>query len=512
MRTVIPALVAFLSLPAAARGQAFPPHAYLPLEHWATPFLEHLIDRGALRDPTPLVRPWRVSALDTALHEVDTLRLTAPERATLRRIRGGLTARAGEALATAFAEVGGRAATHGRRLDLALREGGPGSVRPQGGFALGLQFGPGILYMHPRLEDHLDDDPDFAAIDQPLAGRFPEAYGGVRTKYLDADYGLIQRDWGPPGFPGLLLSAWPLGYDHFFLDVGPRQARLSMVVAQLDALPNRNGDLAERYFIAHRLRVRPWRWLDLAAWQGTLLAGPGRNLDLWYLTPVKVTFETRDQRRQPANVWIGGDGEIRLGRWRLAGALTLDDIQVFKSGGAGDEEPPSLALTATVARPVGPARVWLGYTLVSNLMYRTADPAETPFDGVYPARNRVGTGLARNYSDYDQLTLKVSAVPLPGVLLTPELTLLRQGEGDFRLPFPTPDLYPTTPTMFAGVVERTWRAALAGTVRLADYVTVDGNAGLHRRVNANHVAGASETEFVGGVVVRLGIGRTLPLR
>jgi hypothetical protein len=361
--------------------------------------------------------------------------------------------------------------------------------------------------MHTRLEGQLDNDPDYPAVDRPLEGRFPVAYGGLRTRYLDLDYGLVPRNWGPPGIPGLLLSDWPMGYDHFFLDAGPRVARVSMVVAQLDALPNNRDTLAQRYVIAHRLRVRPWRWLDLAVWQGTLLAGPNRPLDRWYLTPVKLTFETRDQRRQSANVWIGADGELRLGRWRLAGSLTLDDIQIFKSNRASDEEPPSLALSATVARPVGPARVWLGYTLVSNLMYRTIERTESPYDGVNLPRGRIGTGLARNFADYDELTLRVSAVPLPGVMLAPEVALLRQGEGDFRLPFPAVADYPTTPTLFAGLREQVLRAAIAGTIRVADYVTVEGNAGVHRRSNAGHVAGVTETDFVGGIVVRLGVGR-----
>jgi hypothetical protein len=158
-----------------------------------------------------------------------------------------------------------------------------------------------------------------------------------------------------------------------------------------------------------------------------------------------------------------------------------------------------------VARPVGPVRVWLGYTLVSNLMYRTNERTETLYDGVNLARGRTGTGLARNYSDYDELTLRVSAVPLAGVVLSPELTLLRQGEGDFRLPFPAVADYPNTPTMFAGVRERVWRAALAGTIEV-HHVTLEGNAGVHRRSNAGHVPGVTVTEFVGGVVVRLGMG------
>ncbi|HET7038344.1 MAG TPA: hypothetical protein VFH97_00570, partial [Gemmatimonadales bacterium] len=240
--------------PASLGAQALPPHAYLPLEHWATPFIEHLIDRGLVRDPTPLTRPWTAGAVTRALAAADSTRLTPPERVTVRRILSELAAPAASALASATAEVGLRAANFSRRLEWALRPGGPGNVSPQGGFSLGMQFGPGVLWMHPRLEEQLDQDPDFASRDQPLPGRFPEAYGGLRTRYFDFDVGLIQRNWGPPGQPGLLVSHWPLGYDHFYVDLGPPRARLSMLVAQLDALPDNSGDTAQRYFIAHRLR------------------------------------------------------------------------------------------------------------------------------------------------------------------------------------------------------------------------------------------------------------------
>jgi hypothetical protein len=59
--------------------------------------------------------------------------------------------------------------------------------------------------------------------------------------------------------------------------------------------------------------------------------------------------------------------------------------------------------------------------------------------------------------------------------------------------------------MFAGVRERVWRAALAGTIEV-HHVTIEGNAGVHWRSNAGHVPGVTETEFVGGVIVRLGVG------
>ncbi len=111
---------------------------------------------------------------------------------------------------------------------------------------------------------------------------------------------------------------------------------------------------------------------------------------------------------------------------------------------------------------------------------------------------RRGVGLARNFSDYDQLTLRVSLLPAPRSLLTPELTLLRQGEGDFRLPYPPVAAYDTTPTFLAGVVERTVRLALAARVD-RDTWSLSGEGGVHLIDNLDHVTGAKKTRWVGRV-------------
>ena len=68
---------------------------------------------------------------------------------------------------------------------------------------------------------------------------------------------------------------------------------------------------------------------------------------------------------------------------------------------------------------------------------------------------------------FDQLTLRGSVIGGPGVLLEPEITVLRQGEGDFRLPYPAVAQYDSTPTIFAGVQERTLRLAIAGRMAAA---------------------------------------------
>ncbi|MGH7519739.1 MAG: hypothetical protein ACREMI_00525, partial [Gemmatimonadales bacterium] len=113
---------------------------------------------------------------------------------------------------------------------------------------------------------------------------------------------------------------------------------------------------------------------------------------------------------------------------------------------------------------------------------------------------RRGVGLGRNFSDYDQLTLRGSMIAGPGVLLEPEVTLLRQGEGDFRSPYPTVAQFDSTPMLFAGVQARTLRLAIAGRVAHGRWV-VSGDGGVHLINNYQHVTGASKTRWVGRVEI-----------
>src|SRR5438067_1796934 len=128
--------------------------------------------------------------------------------------------------------------------------------------------------------------------------------------------------------------------------------------------------------------------------------------------------------------------------------------------------PSSYALTAGARGRLrsGSAAWTLLYSRVANLTYRNEDNLEVPL------YHFLGTG--RNFADYDQATLKISVLAAPGLLLAPELTLLRQGEGDPRLPHPAIAAYPTTPTIFQGTVERTLRTAVSGDYSAGRHVAV----------------------------------------
>ena len=91
-------------------------------------------------------------------------------------------------------------------------------------------------------------------------------------------------------------------------------------------------------------------------------------------------------------------------------------------------------------------------------------------------------------------------------LLSPELTLLRQGEGNLNTPIPTGATLADTPTLFIGTVERTWRAAL-GVSGQQGPLAIQANGGLHYIQNEGNVSGHNRTRLVGRIQATLGIGR-----
>ena len=155
--------------------------------------------------------------------------------------------------------------------------------------------------------------------------------------------------------------------------------------------------------------------------------------------------------------------------------------------------------------PLGRSLGWRAYyTQASSLAFRTLNPFENFTDK--------GVGLGRNFDDMDQLTLQVSVPGGAHWLLTPELTLLRQGEGEINDPFPTsPEEAGQIPQLFIGVVERTWRAAL--DLRGAQGpLQVALNAGFHHVLNADHEEGRTVNRFEGRLQATIGLSRQGVLR
>jgi hypothetical protein len=460
---------------------------YLPLSHWSMPFLEHLIASGRIADPSPLSRPFRVERVVRALEAVDSNVVRGAEWATVKQIRADLvrTMRGPSVRIDVNAGVAG--SSHARRDP--LREAGVGHATFNGGAALTFYFGPVVVSTHPYFDTRLKWDPDYyGKKDRVIAGRFAEAYGSAQWRYGEVFFGSLDRNWGPPSTEGLLVSPSPYSYDQLDFKIGTEGIYLEGILTQLDDIADTSGTANTRHFVAHRLVIRPPGNTTFALWEGTITAGVGRELEPWYANIFTLGIVQQYDQGSQANNLLGFDVTTRVKRTQLFASVLLDDIQVDKSN-ASDKEPPSYGFT--VGAQGGIARIgWTAfYTQVANLTYRTPNPAE--------AVMRRNVGLGRNFSDYDQLTLRGSVIAGASVLIEPEITLLRQGQGDFRLPYPSVAQFDSTPTLFAGTVTRTVRLAARARVVHGRW-TLAGDGGVHLISSGG---GPEKTRWVGSIAL-----------
>ena len=481
---------------------------YLPLQHWTMPYIEHLIARGVIPDPTPLTRPLKRADMVRVLRDVDTLTVSDAVASTVRRLLAALVAEPRGPRYRVTGDVGVAAATYARRDPLAAidsvtdsvtrRQAGPGHGTASGGLDVELLLGHVVAVTHPEFDTRLKYDPDwFGKKDRAIAGRTAEAYVAGQWRLGEVFFGRLDRNWGPSGIQGLLLSDDPYGLDHLGVSVGTANFQLQAIATQLDDRTD-SGVVVHRYMAQHRLWLRPAKSLTLALWEGSVLSGRDRQFEPWYLNVMNLGYLEQVNGGGNVNSFAGLDVE-RHGDVTVFGQFMLDDIQIDRTTPA-DQKPSSYGLTVGAKGGLGFSSLsWtLFYTRVTNLTYRNEDSLQVPL------YHFLGTG--RNFADYDQATLKVTLLPRPGLLVTPELTLLRQGEGDPRQPHPPVSAYPTTPTIFQGVVERTLRAALSGSYAPSDKLGVTFDAGVHHITNFQHVPGDTRTNFIGSVGVSFRFG------
>jgi hypothetical protein len=506
------ALVATILTPKALAAQEASP--YVPLGHWTMPYVEHLIARGVIRDPTPLTRPLRRGDLVRALRGVDTLTVSPAVGKTVRRLLAAFEPSGRGARYRVTGDLGIAAATYARRDPLAAiddtgpRQAGPDHGTVNGGLDIAFQLGRVVAVTHPYFDTRLKYDPDWYGYKKRfIAGRTAESYLSAQWSMAELFFGRLDRNWGPSGVQGLLLSDDPYGLDHLAIAIGTPNFQLQALATQLDEAID-SGALVHRYMEQHRLWLRPHATWTFALWEGSVLSGPGRVFEPWYLNIMNLglleRLNTATTPNRKVTSSLGLDFE-RRGDATVFGQLMLGDVQIDRNT-ALDLKPPLYGFTVGAKGGLGFASVaWtLLYTRVANLTYRNEDHLEVPL------YHLLGTG--RDFADYDQVTLQLGLLPLPGLLAHSELTLLRQGEGDPRLALPPVSAYPTTPTIFQGVVERTLRVALSGTYATSEHLSLTFDSGVHRVTNFQHRTGDTRTRFVGsvGLSYRFGWERALP--
>jgi hypothetical protein len=492
----LPVLSALLLLGAARLpAQASP---YVPLDDPRLPAFEHLVATGDVRDPSPFVRPFRradaIRMLSAALghgRARDTALITELQQAWR------------EDTAETHWQVEGRAGfqaySHARRDP--LHPGGPDGARPYVDLGLGATFGNVVLASRPAIEPRLVKDPDWSGRKElKVTGRQVEAYLSAQFKFIRLFYGELDQNWGPVGVPGIGLSNYGYPHPHFGVEIGNANFRLSAQASTLADQTDSSGGVIHRYFFAHRLDARLGHRVHLGLWETVVLSGLDRGFDARYRNPVSLLLLANEYG-------LGDKGNVLLGLdllWRvservsLQGQFALDDFQYQHRSGP-TRAPDRYAFTVAASGPLAGRFGWRAlYTQASSLAFRTINPSENFTD--------LGVGLGRSFADDDQATLTLSIPARHLWLVTPELTLLRQGEGLISDPFPSGTARGDTPTLFIGTVERTWRAALGVSGREGP-VAVQGDLGIHLRQNADHVSGRSRTAFVGRVQLTVALGK-----
>ncbi|HEY7026516.1 MAG TPA: hypothetical protein VH438_02865 [Gemmatimonadales bacterium] len=492
-RPILTAVVALAICGSHAAAQASP---YIPLDDPRLPALEHLIALGDIEDPSPMVRPFRRIDAIRALAKADSAG-TARDTSMVRELLEAFADPGDKARWKIEPRAGGQAYSDARR-DM-VHPAGPDGVQPYVELGLTGVFGNVGLVSRPAIETRLPDDPDWIGRKNlDVTGRMVEAYLTAQFKWFSAFYGQMDQEWGPQGVYGVSLSAFGYGRPTLAVEIGNRQLKLLAQASQLRDENDTLNQVVKRYYFAHRLSAQLTRRFNIALWETTVLSGVDRSFDGRFRNPVTLLLLANEYG-------IGDDGNVLVGldlQWRflqhttLALQLAVDDIQ-YKNRGGPDTPPDRYAFTIAAFGPLHRSIAWRAlYTQASSLAFRSSDPFENFTDA--------GVGIGRNFADDDQLSFFATAPLTRHWLVTPELTLSRQGEGSLDDPFPPSGAARgNTPTLFIGTVEKTWRAAV-GITGAQGPVRLSASAGYHHVTNAGNVSGKSDDRFVGKIGVTLG--------
>ena len=351
--------------------------------------------------------------------------------------------------------------------------------------------GPIAASIRPIIDTRFNEDIEFSGRrDRRVNGRTEDGYVSGQWKYGELFLGRVGRNWGPPALYGLQLGNYAYTYDQLYGRIGTDKAHFATVVARLEDITDAAGARTQRYFSIHRLAVRHAAW-EIAATESYLYSGAGRGFEPSLVNPLNIYALSWRNESVDGNLGLGLEGSFRSRMGSLAAHVFIDDLQIDRCD-PDCEEPSSYGVTMTAeGLPLaGDQRWFASYARVSYLAYRTPNPNER-----YSSFN---IGLGQGFSDFDEVRVGLDLAVVPRTPLRLYLASRRQGEGDYRAPYPAPADYATTPTIFGGIVSRITRLGLTGASRFHDF-ELSGDVGLNRVSNSAEQRGISANGFQGRV-------------
>ena len=297
------------------------------------------------------------------------------------------------------------------------------------------------------LDNRLDEDPNYLGKTQGGYTSYSEqAYALVSYKGFRFKLGRDFIRWGTGRDASLLVSDFSRPMDQFAASYKSHFFKFSYFTASLNpsdyAVEGLGGtgypllyDRQNRYLTAHRLEIRPWRYLYVAISEAILFGGPNYSYDFAYLNP--FIFYHGVQLNGP-------NGGNTIGSLSLAfipkpgiflyGDLLIDDMQLEKTG-PGDLEPNEIGyiVGANVADPFGIFGLDLygEYTRITNRTYNTLQPWEKWLHRNQPIGHFLG-------NDFDRILAGFSYWPKPVYRFSFGYEKRRRGGGRIEKPFDSP--------------------------------------------------------------------------
>ncbi len=499
-RTFRPAALAVGALLALApAGLAAQASTFVPVDDPAYAYVDALQARGELRSLVSLERPYTVAAIRRAAAGADSAGIRGGWLRSLRRrlmvydaSPGGSPDSAPAIRGFVAARFTGTAQSSGRReLMLADDEAG---VHPGGALLVGAATGNVAIGARIVGDLRLKDDPEFdGKRDAAIAGRVEDAYVSGQWRFGELFVGRMARNWGPQNDAGLQVGDYAYSYDHLFARLGTDRLRLMTIIARLDDRPGLYDPRVQRYLSVHRLAGR-WGDVEIAATETYVYSGANRGFEPSLanpLAPVLIPHYNEDEK--DGNVSFALDLHWRTAIGTFAAQGMVDDFQ-FESGEETTEEPSSYGVTLSAeGLPLyGEQRWFASYTRVSNLTYRTGNVGDSYIvHGLTPGRGS---------SDYDEARVGLDLALLPAMPIRVYAARRRQGEGDYRLPFPLPEANVDTPGFLAGRVARVSRLGASAAGELLAGVALSADVGF------NDVSGFDQAYAIDGPVPLAGSG------
>lgn len=514
----IAALAIALTITSVVHGQN---HRLVNTHSWQYEYIQRLQQRGHLLQLNPTDLPYTEGEIREALSTVYLPELSNRERNWYNLLSERFTGRPVniDSMRVGGLFEGGARHSSSDRLNVIDPAGDGEILLPRGKVNGYMEWKNWIGQAGFTFDWFYDIDPVGLDTADRLYIRSEETYLGYNGDRVEFYVGRFDNHWSTYGRQGAFLTDNPRSFDQIQFKLGSDKLSFSTLVGELDNLgpdstftgrPSQPGSIL-RYMYMHRIDWSPVPNLKLSFIEAELYFSPNAGFSIRNLVPLHFMFFESDNlpKNVGANFVIGGSVWYQKGKSTFYIQAMLDDFIVENRSELRDNDdliPTTYTINSsvTVADVMGRFDLGLEADLVGANAYRSRG-----FQDQWTYAQR---GLATNFSDYIRTKAALTFYPgwSSGLKVQPAVTFYWKGTEDLReLRTSVGPDGSQIPGILAGTIERTVRPSLnlryqpAGMKLFGEEndirfnLWLDADIGMNYVDNANNVAGATDSRFIG---------------